>query len=54
MLQVGKIQPLKAPYEAPILFQEKVDGSLKLCVLLGFEQGDCEEQVSNPFDFKFI
>lgn len=27
-----KIQPSKAPYGAPILFQMKQDGTLRLCV----------------------
>ena len=32
LLDSGKIQPSIAPYGAPVLFQEKADGSLRLCV----------------------
>ena len=32
LLQVGFIRPLKASFEAPVLFQKKQDGSLRLCV----------------------
>lgn len=32
LLDVGKIQPSKAPYGAPGFFQEKADGSLRFCV----------------------
>lgn len=32
LLDVGYIQPLKAPYGAPVLFQQKHDGSLRLCI----------------------
>lgn len=32
MLDAGYIQPSKAPYVAPVLFQKKHDGSLRLCI----------------------
>ncbi|KAL4020675.1 hypothetical protein IC575_019456 [Cucumis melo] len=32
LLDVGYIQPSKAPYGAPVLFQKKKDGSLRLCI----------------------
>ena len=32
LLDAGYIQPSKAPYGAPILFQKKQDGSLRMCV----------------------
>lgn len=32
MQDAGYIQPSKAPYGAPVLFQRKKDGSLRLCV----------------------
>ena len=32
LLESGKIQPSKAPFGAPVLFHEKTDGSLRLCV----------------------
>ena len=32
LLDAGYIQPSKAPYSAPILFQTKQDGSLHMCV----------------------
>ena len=32
LLDVGYIQPSKAPYGAHVLFQNKQDGSLRICV----------------------
>lgn len=32
LLESGFIQPSKAPYGAPVLFQKKADGSLRMCV----------------------
>ncbi|XP_025640966.1 uncharacterized mitochondrial protein AtMg00860-like [Arachis hypogaea] len=32
LLDVGFIHPSKAPYGAPVLFQKKHDGSLRLCI----------------------
>lgn len=32
LLGVGYIRPSKAPYGAPLLFQRKQDGSLRLCI----------------------
>lgn len=32
LVEAGLIQPSKAPYGAPILFQKKQDGSLRMCV----------------------
>ena len=32
LLEVGFIQPSKAPYGAPVLFQKKHDGSLRMCI----------------------
>ena len=32
LLSVSFIRPVKAPYEASILFQKKKDGSLQLCI----------------------
>lgn len=32
LLNVGFIQPSKAPYGAPVLFQKKKDGSMHMCV----------------------
>ena len=32
LLEVGFIQPSKAPYGAPVLFQRKHDGSLRMCI----------------------
>lgn len=32
LLDAGVIQPSKAPYSASILFQRKMDGSLRMCV----------------------
>ncbi|CAN6570108.1 unnamed protein product [Malus baccata var. baccata] len=32
LLDVGYIQPSKSPYGAPVLFQRKKDGSLRLCI----------------------
>ena len=31
-LDAGLVQPSKAPYEAPVLFQKKQDGTLRMCV----------------------
>ena len=32
LLETGFIQPSKAPYGAPVLFQRKQDGSMRMCV----------------------
>lgn len=32
LLEVGFVRPSKAPYRAPVLFQKKHDGSLRLCL----------------------
>lgn len=32
LLNIGFIRPAKAPYGAPVLFQKKKDGSLRLCI----------------------
>jgi len=32
LLDTGYIRPSKAPYDAPVLFQKKYDGSLRLCI----------------------
>ncbi|RVW75466.1 Retrovirus-related Pol polyprotein from transposon 17.6 [Vitis vinifera] len=32
LLDAGFIQPSKAPYGAPVLFQKKYDGSLRMCI----------------------
>ena len=32
LLDAGYVQPSKAPYGAPVLFQKKHDGSLRMCV----------------------
>ncbi|CAL5371561.1 unnamed protein product [Camellia sinensis] len=32
LLDAGLVQPSKAPYGAPVLFQKKQDGSLRMCV----------------------
>ncbi|XP_022872717.1 uncharacterized protein LOC111391700 [Olea europaea var. sylvestris] len=32
LLDTGRIRPSKAPYGAPVLFQKKHDGSLRMCV----------------------
>nr|CAN74360.1 hypothetical protein VITISV_035876 [Vitis vinifera] len=32
LLDAGLIQPSRAPYGAPVLFQKKQDGSLRMCV----------------------
>ena len=32
LLEAGYVQPSKAPYGAPVLFQKKQDGSLRMCV----------------------
>lgn len=32
LLEAGDIRPSKAPYGAPILFQKKKNGSLRLCI----------------------
>lgn len=32
LLDAGYIQPSKAPYGAPVLFQKKQDGSMRLCI----------------------
>ncbi|KAL5775969.1 hypothetical protein ACOSP7_013526 [Xanthoceras sorbifolium] len=32
LLEAGLVQPSKAPYGAPVLFQKKHDGSLRMCV----------------------
>lgn len=32
LLKAGFIRPSKAPYGAPVLFQKKQDGSLRLCI----------------------
>ena len=32
LLDAGYIQPSKAPYGAPMLFQRKQDGSMRMCV----------------------
>ena len=32
LLDAGFIRPSKAPYGAPVLFQKKHDGSLRLCI----------------------
>ncbi|KAL0555982.1 hypothetical protein IC582_004485 [Cucumis melo] len=32
LLNAGFIRPAKAPYRAPVLFQKKKDGSLRLCI----------------------
>ncbi|KAL0451694.1 UNVERIFIED_CONTAM: hypothetical protein Slati_1147500 [Sesamum latifolium] len=31
MLESGIIKPAKSPYGAPVLFQKKADGSLRMC-----------------------
>ncbi|RVW74337.1 Retrovirus-related Pol polyprotein from transposon 17.6 [Vitis vinifera] len=35
LLEAGFIQPSKAPYGAPVLFQKKHDGSLRMCIDYG-------------------
>jgi hypothetical protein len=32
LLDAGQIQPSKSPYGAPVLFQKKHDGSLRMCI----------------------
>ena len=32
LLDAGLVQPSRAPYGAPVLFQNKQDGSLRMCV----------------------
>ncbi|KAL5825618.1 hypothetical protein ACOSQ3_021681 [Xanthoceras sorbifolium] len=32
LLEAGLVQPSKAPYGAPVLFQKKQDGSMRMCV----------------------
>ena len=32
VLDAGLIQPSKAPYGAPVLFQKKQDGTMRMCV----------------------
>lgn len=32
LLEAGLIQPSKAPYGAPMLFQRKAEGTLRMCV----------------------
>ena len=32
LLDAGLIQPSQAPYGAPVLFQKKQDGSLRMCI----------------------
>ena len=32
LLEAGHIRPSKAPYGAPVLFQKKKDGSMRLCI----------------------
>ena len=32
LLDAGLVQPSKAPYGAPVLFQKKQDGTLRMCV----------------------
>ena len=32
LLDVGFVQPAKAPYDVPVLFQKKHDGSLQMCI----------------------
>ena len=32
LLDAGLIQPSKAPYGAPVLFQKKRDGTMRMCV----------------------
>ena len=32
LLDAGLIQPSKAPYGAPVLFQKKQDGTMRMCV----------------------
>ncbi|KAL0310178.1 UNVERIFIED_CONTAM: Transposon Ty3-G Gag-Pol polyprotein [Sesamum calycinum] len=32
LLEVGLVQPSKAPYGSPVLFQRKQDGSMRMCV----------------------
>nr|QGW48379.1 hypothetical protein [Raphanus sativus]QGW48615.1 hypothetical protein [Raphanus sativus] len=50
LLDAGFIQPSKAPYGAPVLFQKKQDGSFAhVCGLSCTEQSESEEQVSCPF-----
>lgn len=56
LLDEGYIQPSKAPYGAPVLFQKKQDGSPHMCVrrLPCIEQSDREESpiplVADLFD----
>ncbi|RVW98488.1 Transposon Ty3-G Gag-Pol polyprotein [Vitis vinifera] len=44
LLDAGFIQPSKAPYGAPVLFQKKHDGSLRMCIDTGHSTSDGEEQ----------
>ena len=32
LIDTGFVRPSKAPYGAPVLFQKKADGSLRMCV----------------------
>ncbi|KAL0388131.1 UNVERIFIED_CONTAM: RNA-directed DNA polymerase [Sesamum radiatum] len=32
LLEAGLVQPSKAPYGSPVLFQRKQDGSMRMCV----------------------
>lgn len=32
MIEAGQIRPSKSPFGAPVLFQKKQDGSLRMCV----------------------
>lgn len=48
LIDAGYIRPSKAPYGAPVLFQKKHDGSLRMCI--DYQQDHREEQVSDPVD----
>lgn len=32
LVETGRIRPSKAPYGAPVLFQKKPDGTLRMCI----------------------
>ena len=49
LLDAGYIQPSKAPYGAPVLFQKKHNGSLRICVDYR-ALNKVTVKISSPFD----
>lgn len=51
---MGFIRPSKVPYDVPVLFQKKHDGSFQSCIDEGAEWSDCQKKVCHYFDNRLI